>query len=204
MNCDMAFDLMTDPNGGRSQLLREHLAQCPRCRQMQATLAPALDWLADMQPSDAEAPPASVPSNASASASGGPQIAVLGEAVEIARLAAETLSQRAAPPGVRLRRWMIAAARSAALVAAGAGVALALVPQHAPTAAPLQGAGECRRHDLAAENSAEKSIDELRRLIANCAACHESARKAEAQHHGAIERRGDWLLAGGVHAFPTL
>lgn len=206
MNCDMAFDLMTDPNGGRSQVLREHLAQCPRCRQMQATLAPALDWLTDAQRPDEEPLPAGGASNSGTSASGGAQTVVLGEAVEIARLAAESLAQRTDAPGVRFRRWLIAGARSAALVAAGAGVALAFVPHYAPPAAPLQGAGECRRHDLTAANAAEKSIDELRRLIANCAVCHDSVRKVEleAQHQGAIERRGDWLLAAAVHNFQTL
>ena len=42
MNCDQAFDAMTDPDRDDSPLLDEHLADCPRCRQMYATLEPAL------------------------------------------------------------------------------------------------------------------------------------------------------------------
>lgn len=45
MNCDRAFELLTDPlNAGGPDLAR-HLADCPRCRQMQETLSPALHWL---------------------------------------------------------------------------------------------------------------------------------------------------------------
>ena len=46
MNCDTAFDLLTDPNGSRSSALAEHFETCARCRHMQQTLAPALDFLA--------------------------------------------------------------------------------------------------------------------------------------------------------------
>ena len=45
MNCDTAFDLMTDPETAGSSALARHLESCPRCRQMQQTLAPALDFL---------------------------------------------------------------------------------------------------------------------------------------------------------------
>ena len=42
MNCDTAFDHMTDAELWDSPELNEHLSGCPRCRQMQETLAPAL------------------------------------------------------------------------------------------------------------------------------------------------------------------
>jgi hypothetical protein len=45
MNCDQAFDAITDPTGAESAALREHLARCPRCREMQETLSPALHAL---------------------------------------------------------------------------------------------------------------------------------------------------------------
>lgn len=45
MNCDQAFDAITDPTGAESAALREHLARCPRCREMRETLSPALDAL---------------------------------------------------------------------------------------------------------------------------------------------------------------
>lgn len=48
MNCDDAFDALTDPLrwsdplAGKGAELQEHLARCPRCRQMEETLSPAL------------------------------------------------------------------------------------------------------------------------------------------------------------------
>jgi predicted anti-sigma-YlaC factor YlaD len=42
MNCDQAFDQMTQLGGGTDPMLQSHLAGCRRCREMQETLAPAL------------------------------------------------------------------------------------------------------------------------------------------------------------------
>lgn len=42
MNCDEAFERLTDPNRRQDDQLRRHLETCPRCRQMQETLEPAL------------------------------------------------------------------------------------------------------------------------------------------------------------------
>ena len=43
MNCDQAFDCLTDSRRRHSADLERHLAACPRCRQMHDTLEPALD-----------------------------------------------------------------------------------------------------------------------------------------------------------------
>ncbi len=45
MNCDQAFERLTDTQGGADAELALHLRDCPRCRAMQHTLSPALDWL---------------------------------------------------------------------------------------------------------------------------------------------------------------
>jgi hypothetical protein len=51
MNCDQAFDQMTQLGGGTDPQLRSHLAGCRRCREMQETLAPALGLFeADARP----------------------------------------------------------------------------------------------------------------------------------------------------------
>jgi hypothetical protein len=42
MNCDEAFELITHPTDHNCDELQWHLQMCPRCRQMQDTLAPAL------------------------------------------------------------------------------------------------------------------------------------------------------------------
>lgn len=45
MNCNEAFDRLTSPSGGNDAALERHLADCPRCRDMQETLSPAIAWL---------------------------------------------------------------------------------------------------------------------------------------------------------------
>lgn len=42
MNCNDAFDYLTDPQRRHADELKRHLDGCPRCRHMQATLEPAL------------------------------------------------------------------------------------------------------------------------------------------------------------------
>jgi len=43
MNCDQAFDYLTDSRLRQSRKLKRHLARCARCRDMLQTLEPALD-----------------------------------------------------------------------------------------------------------------------------------------------------------------
>lgn len=45
MNCDEAFDCLTDVQHRHDADLQKHLAGCPRCRAMQQTLAPAIGLL---------------------------------------------------------------------------------------------------------------------------------------------------------------
>ena len=47
MNCDEAFDALTDPEQASNRALAWHLEFCPRCREMQNVLAPALGLLAE-------------------------------------------------------------------------------------------------------------------------------------------------------------
>lgn len=42
MNCDEAFEALTDPKSQDDSALKWHLDFCPRCREMQQVLAPAL------------------------------------------------------------------------------------------------------------------------------------------------------------------
>lgn len=62
MNCDHAFDCLTDATRRESAELVAHLAQCPRCRDMAEALEPALDLLSETataltEPADAFALP---------------------------------------------------------------------------------------------------------------------------------------------------
>lgn len=45
MNCDQAFDHLTDRDVRDSDKLNRHLAKCPRCRQMSETLEPAFGMI---------------------------------------------------------------------------------------------------------------------------------------------------------------
>ncbi|MCH8830028.1 MAG: hypothetical protein IID45_10675, partial [Planctomycetes bacterium] len=45
MNCDQAFEWITEPSRRNQPALQQHLRHCRRCRQMQEVLAPALELL---------------------------------------------------------------------------------------------------------------------------------------------------------------
>lgn len=57
MNCDQAFDCLTDRQKRDSGDLLEHLSECPRCRDMAELLEPAVDLLADVADSNFEVDP---------------------------------------------------------------------------------------------------------------------------------------------------
>lgn len=52
MNCDQAFESLTDPARRSRADLTEHLAACPRCRDMADALEPALDLFHDTLPAE--------------------------------------------------------------------------------------------------------------------------------------------------------
>src|SRR5690606_13094974 len=56
MNCDHAFDLMTDPALDDCAQLHAHLDECPRCRQMYETLSPALGLFVSSGTASEDAP----------------------------------------------------------------------------------------------------------------------------------------------------
>jgi len=98
MNCDEAFDRMTLPGAPADGSLSRHLSGCARCRAMQETLSPAIDWLrpSDLTPEQYHSPSAYVHD----------------EAVKIAERAARGLTQSAVrtsprrPASRRLARWL--------------------------------------------------------------------------------------------------
>ncbi|MBI3864124.1 MAG: hypothetical protein HY290_19755, partial [Planctomycetia bacterium] len=114
MNCDTAFDLMTDAHGSRSGALAEHFDTCPRCRRMQETLAPALDFLSDETALDRSL---HVHDAVQSSSDGNPFVTA--EAVQIARQVASGLAVRNEMPRVRAARLAARTAKYAAAFAAG-------------------------------------------------------------------------------------
>lgn len=181
MNCDTAFELMTDPRGFRSGALEAHLASCPRCRQMLAILAPALDFLADQSESAGELEagrPVAPIAHGSALATA--------EGVQIARQAAAELTARSTPRKSRLVRIAGHGLRYAAVFAAGIVLAWALVP----TADNRPGAeGACTRGETLG-NDRERSAAEVQALVASCVACHD-------RPHDEPAAKSGWLFENG-------
>src|SRR6266478_2682946 len=147
MNCDTAFDLMTDAEGSRSLALARHLDDCPRCRQMQATLSPALDFLVEACPAEGADEPA--PHYSATGSTGRRQPIVTAEALRIAQQTAVALRARADSPRIRLQRLAGRTLQYSAVFAAGLLVAFTVLEIR-------RGAGpgnrQCTRHEAARKN----------------------------------------------------
>lgn len=196
MNCDMAFDLMTDAKTAGSSALARHLESCPRCRQMQETLAPALSLLSQDAPVD---PSPEYPSAAGEAGVRARQPMVTVEALKIAEQAATRLTAPFETPHVRLKRL---AGRSIRYAAAFAGGLLLAVTVFATRDAEVPNEENCTRRD-AGRNDIERSAAEIRALALSCAACHDASHPMIERRSTSLEprraREFDWvrpLLAG--------
>jgi cytochrome c553 len=163
MNCDHAFDLMTDPALDDCARLHAHLDACPRCRQMYETLSPALGLFGSsgngFETARAE----------EAAAAGGVEIA---ERVAV-RLAREPQLKSAAPRARRpLQAWACVLAGGLVLFSA---VGLS-VPHSGAPAAPAA-AGQCtwlHREAVSPDQRAEA-------LVLSCVACHAAPQQHQEQ-----------------------
>jgi len=166
MNCDTAFDLMTDAAGSRSGALAQHFETCPRCRQMQETLAPALEFLTqDERADDFSARSGESPSSEAA----GRQPIITIESLKIAHQAASRLAAQAELPRARRQRLAGQLTGYAAVFAAGLLVALSLVPERG-SEKPMP-TGQCTRQEAARDDSL-RSADTIQALAQSCAVCH--------------------------------
>ncbi|OYW20190.1 MAG: hypothetical protein B7Z55_07650 [Planctomycetales bacterium 12-60-4] len=111
MNCDEAFDALTDLQRADSSALAEHLAGCPRCRQMRETLSPALEWLH----TDAD----KFGSDVSWSSGSATSPLLTAQALRIAEQVSRDLPRRRSS-GARLRQLVTIAAVAIAGIAVGA------------------------------------------------------------------------------------
>lgn len=187
MNCDTAFDLLTDPQGAASVALESHLARCPRCRQMQETLAPALDWMQDAAGAEdrddliaaGRSPGDRAPAFATA------------EALEIAQQAAARLSTRRLSSAVRYQRWAIRLAACAALVFAGGLLGRAMV-SGLPVNDGNPESSVCRRAEVATHTAGTRSPAQIQALVASCTACHLAERPLPP-----VDRRGTLRVLRG-------
>jgi len=185
MNCDDVFEALTDPAQydaahSPSAQLAEHLAKCPRCRQLQQVLEPALSLLCGDLP--AERVPA-VGSRDETPDDVRPTPLPSGEAVGLAEAIAAQLKASGSGESVRPRdafagrRFVAAILRGAALILFGALAMYCLGPRDrdsdSPSAPavvpPVAPANSCTRMDLQRKGRASQ---DARRVILSCVACH--------------------------------
>jgi hypothetical protein len=189
MNCDTAFDLMTEPYGNRSGALAQHFDSCPRCRRMQETLSPALDFLidgnefgstGDRTHETSKMDPAREPF-------------VTTETVQFAHQASAHLAARGEMPRVQLARLTARAAKYAAAFAAGLLLAVVLFSQR-DRSMPAAGAACTRRE--AWRDDASRTADQIQALVHSCAVCHSASPAGNDQStiNPAGYRSWDWLI----------
>jgi hypothetical protein len=115
MNCDDAFEAMTDLSGDRNAALESHLSRCRRCRQMQDTLSPALTGLRDLHPSRHDEPSRRKSSTAPALLS-----PVALQLIDLAVAQRQSLRRRASP-WAQLGWWQPMSLVAAFLIGLGMG-----------------------------------------------------------------------------------
>jgi len=185
MNCDEAFDALTDPVSADAAELAKHLLKCPRCRELKQVLEPALSLLCGELPAE-PAMPGALPSEGRGNDhAGSSQRSFLSvEAIGVAEAAAARLASQSAPSGsrpvVRLPGHRISGrALQGLLCAALGGLAVFCIglwnaksdvaPQ--PSLAPgLIPAGVCTRN--AVPQKATQPRENARAVILSCVACH--------------------------------
>jgi hypothetical protein len=172
MNCDDAFDFLTDPSRRDSAALLAHLERCPRCRQMRDVLEPALDLFGGPAPASSalnEAITAAYDSDGDTN-----RASVLSpETLQIAEQAAAQLSstraQRAPAKG-----WpVVAVCRYAAVFLVGTLLSLALTADRsdrAPDSASPPPASQCTWKNQTQENWRQEL--RARQVVQSCVACH--------------------------------
>lgn len=150
MNCDQAFDVMTSSRRTGDTELIGHLSGCPRCREMQATLEPALGMFhADSAEISRRSP-----------------WEVASEGNEVATHAARKLTTSVETP----RRGHHGLWGYAAAVVLGAGLVwstFALSPPTAATSAPPRSAQDC----IYLADSRPAGLTG-RQMTQSCLACH--------------------------------
>jgi hypothetical protein len=185
MNCDDAFDALTDPACANTAELAEHLLKCPRCRELKQVLEPALSLLCGDLPAE-PAMPAARPNegrgNDHAVASQKSFLSV--EAIGVAEAAAARLASMSAPSGSRPAvplpgRRFSSRALQGVLCAALGGLAVFCIglwdgksdvaPQP-PLVPGVNPAGVCTRN--AVPQKPTKMRENARAVILSCVACH--------------------------------
>jgi len=174
MNCDQAFEHLTDPTLQDSAELRRHLAGCRRCRQMQETLAPALALFegAGSTSSSNEMP---APETATTGTAGVPArpATPAPDAVRLAREAASILGPVSATVASRGRRGSLLHCAAAFAIGVGCSWSLfsfGLFPRQTGFGSKPAQPGSCLWTN---RNSTQNLVAPTAKTIAaTCVACH--------------------------------
>jgi|GEM_PF-1330573 len=185
MNCDDAFDALTDPVSANAAELTQHLAKCPRCRVLKQVLEPALSLLCGDLPAE-PATSAALPHEGREKDAVAPRKPFLSvEVIGVAEAAAARLTSRSAAsssrPTIRLPRNRFSArVLQGVLCAAFGGLAVlcsglwsgksdvAPQPSLVPAVVP---AGVCTRN-VVPQKAMKTPGDNARAVILSCVACH--------------------------------
>jgi hypothetical protein len=185
MNCDDAFDALTDPASANAAALAAHLENCPRCRELKQVLEPALSMLCGDLPAE-RAMPVTMPNEVRGKDAVSPQKAFLSvEAIGVAEAAAARLASlsasRSSHPAARLPRHRFGGrVLQGALCAAFGGLAVFCIglwvgksdvapqPSLVPVIVP---AGVCTRNAVP-QKTRKAPGENARAVILSCVACH--------------------------------
>ena len=166
MNCDEAFDALTEAVGRASAELEWHLEHCPRCRQMQEVLSPALELF------DGDGAISSLEEEFSRDGGAAPFLTP--EVLRVARRrAAELLAKQ---PRVEVRKhprmvvsWVAALVTAVAVIVGG----VALIPGSSETAARRSPSEASLAGCLWTMPAEERLEDETSRaVVMSCVSCH--------------------------------
>lgn len=165
MNCDEAFDQLTDPKHRDSADLRWHLERCPRCRQMQDVLAPALDLFDAPGEMFMESP--SLPPSGSGFLSA--------ESILLAERTAAELSRSHVAEPPRRKSFVMASLKYAAFFFLGAAVVFGITNfsadgKPAISAQPTQCLWQQQQQGSNSERSANSKS-----VVLSCVECHLSS-----------------------------
>jgi hypothetical protein len=178
MNCDHAFEALTDPSQCDDLALSAHLAECPRCRDLKAVLEPALFLLCGDLPHE----PSSEARGSQGPGCGRPRSQVLSE--EVVRIAEQAARVLAASSAGRVRSERAFARpkrtgtllRSAALVLFGAFAAYGVTAWQRPSESggdrplvPIDANRRCSRREV---GQGARGTRDPRGVLLSCASCH--------------------------------
>jgi hypothetical protein len=178
MNCDEAFDCLTDPARRDGDALKWHLDLCPRCRQMKDVLSPALDLFAP--PNDAAefgALSHSVDESGLDLEHASPRPKTLpAESIMLAERTAADLARRAKGPR-QLRRRFGSATRFVAILLLGAVITLSATTwsnrrdrdRTATTGTPSRSDCLWVHHDREAKANPSRTS---KQVVLSCVDCH--------------------------------